>query len=151
MEGKKQYPSSREGGLWVKQDGGNCCSILSTQAANFNFKRRPDYSGNIEVTPEMMKLLIQMAKDGKQMKIQISAWEAIPQAGGSPYLSLSSEVYYDPNTQQQAPQYQQPAPQPVPQQAPQAAPQPVQQPAPQPAPQATPTSSSSFIDDDIPF
>ena len=32
MEGKKQYPSSREGGLWVKQDGGNCCSILGTQA-----------------------------------------------------------------------------------------------------------------------
>ena len=33
MEGKKQYPSSREGGLWVKQDGGNCCSILGTQAS----------------------------------------------------------------------------------------------------------------------
>ena len=147
MEGKKQYPSSRDGGLWVKEDGGNCCSILNTQAATANRKRRPDYSGNIEVTPDMMKLLIQMAKDGKQMKIQISAWEAIPQAGGSPYLSLSSEVYYDPNTQQQAPQYQQPAPQPVPQQAPQAAPQPVQQ----PAPQAEPTPSSNFIDDDIPF
>ena len=45
MEGKKQYPSSREGGLWVKQDGGNCCSILGTQAASANRKRRPDYSG----------------------------------------------------------------------------------------------------------
>jgi len=74
------------------------------------------------------------------MKIQISAWEAIPQGGGSPYLSLSSEVYYDPNSQQrQAPQYQQPAPQPVPQQAPQA------------QPQVAPTSSSEFLDDDIPF
>ena len=105
MDDRKQYPSSREGGLWVKQDGGNCCSILNTQAASANRKRRPDYSGNIEVTPDMMKLLIQMAKDGKQMKIQISAWEAIPQGGGSPYLSLSSEVYYDPNSQQrQAPQ-----------------------------------------------
>jgi single-stranded DNA-binding protein len=140
MDDRKQYPSSREGGLWVKQDGGNCCSILNTQAASANRKRRPDYSGNIEVTPDMMKLLIQMAKDGKQMKIQISAWEAIPQGGGSPYLSLSSEVYYDPNSQQrQAPQYQQPAPQPVPQQAPQA------------QPQVAPTSSSEFLDDDIPF
>ena len=140
MDDRKQYPSSREGGLWVKQDGGNCCSILNTQAASANRKRRPDYSGNIEVTPDMMKLLIQMAKDGKQMKIQISAWEAIPQGGGSPYLSLSSEVYYDPNSQQrQAPQYQQPAPQPVPQQAPQA------------QPHVAPTSSSEFLDDDIPF
>ena len=140
MDDRKQYPSSREGGLWVKQDGGNCCSILNTQAASANRKRRPYYSGNIEVTPDMMKLLIQMAKDGKQMKIQISAWEAIPQGGGSPYLSLSSEVYYDPNSQQrQAPQYQQPAPQPVPQQAPQA------------QPQVAPTSSSEFLDDDIPF
>jgi single-stranded DNA-binding protein len=93
----------------------------------------------------MMKLLIQMAKDGKEMTIQLSAWEKIPKSGGTPYISISSEVYYKPEGQQQQyqqPQQQQPQYQPAP-----PPPPPVQQ----PAPQAAPTPSSDFIDDDIPF
>ena len=141
---KTQYPQSKDGGLWIKQDGGQVCSIRNTQAASADYKRKPDYSGNIKLTPEMMKLLIQMAKDGKEMTIQLSAWEKIPKSGGTPYISISSEVYYKPEGQQQyqQPQQQQPQYQPAP-----PPPPPVQQ----PAPQAAPTPSSDFIDDDIPF
>ena len=141
---KTQYPQSKDGGLWIKQDGGQVCSIRNTQAASADYKRKPDYSGNIKLTPEMMKLLIQMAKDGKEMTIQLSAWEKTPKAGGAPYISISSEVYYKPEGQQQyqQPQQQQPQYQPAP-----PPPPPVQQ----TAPQAAPTSSSDFIDDDIPF
>ena len=144
---KTQYPQSKDGGLWIKQDGGQVCSIRNTQAASADYKRKPDYSGNIKLTPEMMKLLIQMAKDGKEMTIQLSAWEKIPKSGGTPYISISSEVYYRPEGQQQQQpqqQYQQPQPQYQPAPPP---PPPVQQ----PAPQAAPTPSSDFIDDDIPF
>jgi len=143
---KTQYPQSKDGGLWIKQDGGQVCSIRNTQAASADYKRKPDYSGNIKLTPEMMKLLIQMAKDGKEMTIQLSAWEKTPKAGGAPYISISSEVYYKPEGQQQQQpqqQYQQPQPQYQPAPPP---PPPVQQ-----APQAAPTPSSDFIDDDIPF
>jgi hypothetical protein len=97
---KTQYPQSKDGGLWIKQDGGQVCSIRNTQAASADYKRKPDYSGNIKLTPEMMKLLIQMAKDGKEMTIQLSAWEKTPKAGGAPYISISSEVYYKPEGQQ---------------------------------------------------
>ena len=143
---KTQYPQSKDGGLWIKQDGGQVCSIRNTQAASADYKRKPDYSGNIKLTPEMMKLLIQMAKDGKEMTIQLSAWEKTPKAGGAPYISISSEDYYKPEGQQQQQpqqQYQQPQPQYQPAPPP---PPPVQ-----PAPQAAPTPSSDFIDDDIPF
>jgi|DEB0MinimDraft_10_1074344.scaffolds.fasta_scaffold00086_17 hypothetical protein len=145
---KTQYPQSRDGGLWIdSKGGGQVCSIRNTQAASADYKRKPDYSGNIKLTPEMMKLLIQMAKDGKEMTIQLSAWEKIPKSGGTPYISISSEVYYRPEGQQQQQpqqQYQQPQPQYQPAPPP---PPPVQQ----PAPQAAPTPSSDFIDDDIPF
>ncbi len=146
---KTQYPQSKDGGLWIDQGGGQVCSIRNTQAASADYKRKPDYSGNIKLTPDMMKLLIQMAKDGKEMTIQLSAWEKIPRSGGTPYISISSEVYYRPEGQQyQQPQqqYQQPQQQPQYQPAP-PPPPPVQQ----PAPQAAPTPSSDFIDDDIPF
>ena len=88
---KTQYPQSKDGGLWIKQDGGQVCSIRNTQAASADYKRKPDYSGNIKLTPEMMKLLIQMAKDGKEMTIQLSAWEKTPKAGGAPYISSQKD------------------------------------------------------------
>ena len=150
QQNRKQYPQSQDGGLWIKQDGGQVCSIRNTQAASADWKRKPDYSGNIKLPPAMMKLLIQMAKDGKEMTVQLSAWEKIPKQGGAPYLSIASEVYYDPQGQQPQQQYQQPQQpqyQPAPPPPPPVQPQPVQQ----PAPQAAPIPSSDFIDDDIPF
>ena len=127
-------------------------------------ENHPDFRGNIEVTGEQIRKLIEMSKAGLEVKLQVAGWWRQPKAGGNTFLSMVTEAYMKDQAPQQYPPMQQqgghqPAqvgqiPQGAPQQqmAPQQmAPQQYQQPAPV-APQAVPPASDfAFDDKDVPF
>jgi hypothetical protein len=141
--------------------------------------KHPDLRGSLDISPDQIRILIEMSKAGVQPKLQIGAWYRTSQAG-NPYISLDGEAYFDPSRQQQhqqaAPsghratmqvpqQMMQPPQQMMPQQPmqppqqpmqPPQQPPPVQQPpAPQPIQPLQPTPGAvpqdDFEDDDIPW
>jgi hypothetical protein len=124
--------------------------------------QQPDYGGFVELTPDQLRLLVQMSQSGQEAKLQISLWKKRSQAG-QPYLFAGTEVQVQQQRQQQQggwgnqPQAPQQAPQqnwgPPPQQAPQHQGfrnPPVQQPS-QQAPQQGGWGADDFQDDDCPF
>jgi hypothetical protein len=56
--------------------------------------RHPDYTGNIEITGEQIKKLIEMNKAGFEVKLSLSAWNTKAKTGeGDPYISLDAQAY----------------------------------------------------------
>lgn len=53
--------------------------------------RWPDWKGTLEISPEMLKQLIALAKEGKPIKAQLSAWEKNGSKG--PFLSGEMSEY----------------------------------------------------------
>lgn len=104
-------------------------------------EKHPDYRGNIVVSPDQIRMLIEMSKAGLEPKLQIAGWNRTSKTDQY-YMYISTEAYmkqeqqpYPPQQVQQGapPQVTQP---PAPMQAP---PQPVQPQYPQqPAPTQAP-------------
>ena len=108
-------------------------------------EKHPDYRGHIDVSPDQIRMLIEMSKAGLEPKLQIAGWNRKSKSDQY-YMYIATEAYmkqeqqpYPPQVQPgppqpavmqppQPPQYPQP---PVPVQAPPQAVAPVQQP-PQP-------------------
>ena len=66
----------------------------------------PDWRGRMKLTPEQIKTLIAMSKQGLEMELQLGAWKRTSKAGQD-YIFLSSEAYVPKNQPQQ--DWQQPA------------------------------------------
>jgi hypothetical protein len=100
--------------------------------------KAPQYRGNIEISRQDLQYLIEQARAGAEIKLELGAWvREGPKAGK--FLSINAQQPFRQEAEAQ------PAPQPQP--APQAAPQPA--PQAQPAP---PTEGNPFgLDDEIPF
>jgi hypothetical protein len=120
MNQPTRYPKS-DGGLWINQQ-----RTTDTQ---------PELRGGVDITREQMKILMDMGRAGIQPRLQLAAWNRVAKETHQPYIYISGEAYFQPQTaqpdmsQQPAPYAQQPAFQPPPAQFPQ---QPVQQPVQQP-------------------
>lgn len=131
-------------------------------------ENHPDFRGNIEVSADQIRKLIEMAKAGMDVKLQVAGWWRVAKSSGATYMSMTTEAYMKDQEPQQYPPmqqqggYQQPqagmvpqppqpqVPQPQPGYQPQQAPQPIQQIPQQQAPQA-PANDFAAFDDDIPF
>lgn len=117
-------------------------------------ENHPDFRGNIELTGDQIRKLIEMAKAGLEPKLQVAGWWRQAKQSGQTYMSLSTEAYMKDAEAQQYPQVPQPQyrpPQPQ-YQPPQPQMQPQQVPQPQVPPQVPPQpQGDTFIDDDIPF
>lgn len=50
---------------------------------------QPHYRGHIAVTKEQIKQLVDVARDGGEMKIRLSGW--VMQKNGDRYISISAE------------------------------------------------------------
>ena len=67
--------------------------------------KAPDFTGNLEISNEQIRKLIEMSKAGIQPKLQISMWNNHAQSTGAAYFGLQAQVYMK---EQQAPAQQQP-------------------------------------------
>ena len=128
-------------------------------------ENHPDFRGNIEVTGEQIKKLIEMGRAGLEPKLSVSGWWRVAATTGATYMSLQGEAYMKDAEAQQYPQGQQQAPVQPPAGAPQGNGQyqPVQQgqvpqqpqyqqaPVPQQPAPAQPAPEFDISDDDIPF
>ena len=84
----------------------------------------PDFRGNVELTTEQIRKLIEMAKAGLEPKLQLAGWNKVAKSGLQ-FISMETEAYMKaeeqnyPPQQTGIPQPQIPVPQQqVPQQAP---------------------------------
>lgn len=120
-------------------------------------QNHPDFRGNIEITGDQIRYLIEMQRRGLEPKLQVSGWWRNAAKTGQQYISMEGEAYMKEEGSQQAPQYAPPAPPQVApqyQQAPQYAPQaPVPPAPPQHAQPVPPAPQAPFVphEDDIPF
>lgn len=67
-------------------------------------ENHPDFRGNIEVTGEQIRKLIEMGKAGMEPKLQISGWWRQAASSGNTYMSISTEAYMKDAEPQQYPQ-----------------------------------------------
>jgi len=134
-------------------------------------ENHPDFRGNIEVSAEQIRKLIEMSKAGLEVKLQVAGWWRQAKSSGTTYMSMVTEAYMKDQEPQQYPPmqqqggYQQPqagqipqppqsmAPQPQQGYQPQQQPQQIvpQQAAPVQIPPQTVAATTDSFEDDIPF
>lgn len=51
-------------------------------------ERAPDARGNITLSPGLLRLLADAARDGKELKVEVSGWSKTSQRSGKQFLSL---------------------------------------------------------------
>jgi len=100
-----------DGGLWPNTEK--------------NQSNHPDSTGKVVISSEQIKGLIAMGKEGKEVKIELSAWDRKNKDTGQPFQYVRATVFWDAEAQATPP----PPP-----------------PPPQPESQTIP-----FEEDDIPF
>ena len=69
--------------------------------------RSPDYTGQLELAPEVVEDLVKQIKDGKRKpKLNIIGWKKISGKSGKPFLSLRGNIFeiYNPNDQNRSTQ-----------------------------------------------
>jgi uncharacterized protein (DUF736 family) len=59
---------------------------------NKDSEKHPDWRGHIEVTSAQIKKLVEMGRNGVDVKLQVAAWERTSQSGKD-YMYLSTEAY----------------------------------------------------------
>ena len=86
------YPKG-EGGLWPH---------------NKKNEKHPDFRGHIYITPEQLKLLLEMYKENQaspdpdfKMKIDVGMWNRVAKQTGAEYKWLGTEVYKAPKEEAQ--------------------------------------------------
>jgi hypothetical protein len=78
----------------------------SGQGALFENDRRtkdshPNFRGELTLTKPLLKELVDMAKEGKEIKISLSVWNKVAKSGKA-YMSIAAQAYveYSKNEQQ---------------------------------------------------
>jgi hypothetical protein len=69
--------------------------------------RSPDYTGQLELPPEVVEDLAKQIKNGNQKpKLSLIGWKKISGKSGKPFLSLRGNIFeiYNPNDQNQSSQ-----------------------------------------------
>lgn len=67
-------------------------------------ENHPDFRGNIEVSGEQIRKLIEMGKAGLEPKLQISGWWRQAASSGATYMSIQTEAYMKDSAPAQYPQ-----------------------------------------------
>lgn len=55
--------------------------------------KQPDLKGHIVITKEQIQRLVEMSKNGQDMKLQVAAWKRKSKSDGSAYVYLATEAY----------------------------------------------------------
>ena len=72
------FPKSK-GGLWVH---------------NKTSEKQPDLKGHVEITRDVLRMLVNQAKAGVgDIKIQLAGWDRTAQSNGQRYIYLTGEAY----------------------------------------------------------
>jgi hypothetical protein len=83
------FPKTK-GGLW---------------AHNKTSEKQPDIKGHIEITRDVLRMLVNQAKAGVgDIKIQIAGWDRTAQSNGQRYIYLTGEAYVSKENQQKVAQ-----------------------------------------------
>lgn len=76
MSGQRQYPPS---------------GVLFDNSTNKRNPKAPDWSGNLEITKELLKDLVDRANKGEVIKMQLSAYTNTHPTRGT-YLKLTARI-----------------------------------------------------------
>lgn len=72
------FPKSK-GGLWVH---------------NKTSEKQPDVKGHVEITRDVLRMLVNQAKAGVgEIKLQIAGWDRTAKSNGARYIYLTTEAY----------------------------------------------------------
>jgi len=72
-----KYPKS-DGALFVNEQRTN--------------DKQPNWKGNLKLTGDQIRALIEMGKAGEEVKLQLGAWNRVSQ-NGNEYVYISAEAY----------------------------------------------------------
>lgn len=101
----------------------------SGQGALFENDRRskdshPNFRGELTLTKPLLKELVDMAKEGKEIKISLSVWNKVAKSGKA-YMSIAAQAFVEYNKNERSEQERTPPP--------------------------APPKKEEFGDDDVPF
>ena len=72
------FPKSK-GGLWVH---------------NKTSEKQPDLKGHVEITRDVLRMLVNQAKAGEdEIKLQVAGWDRTAKSNGARYIYLTTEAY----------------------------------------------------------
>lgn len=90
----------------------------SGQGALFENDRRskdshPNFRGELTLTKPLLKELVDMAKEGKEIKISLSVWNKVAKSGKA-YMSIAAQAFVEYSKNEQQSRNDRPAPAPAP-------------------------------------
>lgn len=56
-------------------------------------KTHPDMTGSMVLSKDLLRELVDLAKEGKEPKIALSVWKNMSRSNGKPYFSVSAKLF----------------------------------------------------------